>query len=73
MRRKIDDKKTLVISKVQIDGEDHYIMRDEDYVYMPYIFGYGTWENNGVYLAIPLKKIKRIESEKLVKNLSQPK
>lgn len=70
MRRMIDDKKTLVISKVQIDGETHYIKRDEDYVYMPYIFNrYGTWKKDGVYLAIPLKKLERIESEKLAKNL----
>lgn len=49
-------------------------MRDEDYVYMPYIFNvYGTWEKDGVYIAIPLKRIERIESEKLAKNLSQPK
>ena len=64
MRRKIDGKKILSINKVQIDGENHYIVRDEDYVYMPYIFNmYGTWEKDGVYLAIPLKRIERIESE----------
>ena len=64
MRRKIGDKETFVISKVNITGETRYIVRDEDYVYVPYIFReYGTWKNDGVYLAIPLKEIERIESE----------
>ena len=63
MRRKIDDKKTIVINKVKIDGENHYIVRDEDYIYMPYIIGRGTWENNGLYIAIPLKKLERIDKK----------
>ena len=64
MQRKIDGKKTLVTSKIQMYEEVHYIVRDEDYVYMPYIFKkWGTWKNDGVYLAIPLKETKWIESE----------
>lgn len=68
MRRKIDDKKTFAVNKIQIDGENHYIVRDADYIYIPYILGYGTWENNGLYLAIRLKEIERIDKKQKMKN-----
>ena len=61
-KKKINGKKCFDIIKTHIAGENYDIVRDENYVYIPYIFDYlGNWDNSGLYLAIPLNKIKRID------------
>lgn len=62
MRESIDGLKTIRIVRIKCQNEVRPIVRDQDYVYIPFVRD--NLEEFDNYIAIPLNEIKWCENDK---------